>query len=129
MASTPKRRIKNPKYSSPSSPIRVLTSIEPPPSLLPARTEIFKLVAVVSIAVAVAVACNHVVKVFNRQPKPFCDTDSESDHHLSDVCDPCPNHGICYEGKLECTSGYTIHGRSCLEDGNINEMAKNLVSE
>lgn len=48
---------------------------------------------------------------------------------FTEVCDPCPSHGICYEGKLECTSGYTRHGRSCLEDGSINEMAKNLVSE
>ncbi|XP_023749991.1 uncharacterized protein LOC111898307 [Lactuca sativa] len=131
MASTPKRRIRNPKYSSPSSlppsPMRVLSSIEPPPSLLPSKTEIFKLVAVVSIAVSVAAACNIVVKFFNRQPKPFCDTDSESDYYLSEVCDPCPSHGICYEGKLECTSGYTRHGRSCLEDGSINEMAKNLA--
>ncbi|CAH1453093.1 unnamed protein product [Lactuca virosa] len=131
MASTPKRRIRNPKYSSssslPPSPMRVLSSIEPPPSLLPSKTEIFKLVAVVSIAVSVAVACNLVVKFFNRQPKPFCDTDSESDYYLSEVCDPCPRHGICYEGKLECTSGYTRHGRSCLEDGSINEMAKNLA--
>ncbi|KAI3823806.1 hypothetical protein L1987_05248 [Smallanthus sonchifolius] len=128
MASAPKMRIKNPKYSS-SSPVRTLSSIEPPLSLLPSKAEIFKLVAVVSIAVSVAIACNYVVTFFNRQPKPFCDSDAEFDYHLSDICDSCPSHGICTEGKLECMSGYRRYGRSCLEDGDINEMAKNLAKK
>ncbi|KAK9075703.1 hypothetical protein SSX86_004032 [Deinandra increscens subsp. villosa] len=133
MASTPKRRRKNPRYSSPppppplSSAVRTLSSIEPPLSLLPSKAEFFKLAAVVSIAVSVAVACNYVVTLFNRQPKPFCDSDTEFDYHLSDICDSCPSHGICTEGKLECMSGYRRYGRSCLEDGDINEMAKNLA--
>ncbi|KAL8256226.1 hypothetical protein R6Q59_031293 [Mikania micrantha] len=124
MASTPKRRIKNPKHSS-SYPR--LSSIEPPPSLLPSMPEFFKLFAVVSIAVTVAIGCNYVVTVFNRQLKPFCNSDTEFDYHLSDTCESCPSHGICTEGKLECVSGYRRYGRSCLEDGNINEMVKNLA--
>ncbi|KAI3664235.1 hypothetical protein L6452_44718 [Arctium lappa] len=127
MASPSKRRIKNPRHSSTTSSIPTLSSIEPPPSLLPSKKEFFKLIAVVSIAVSVAIGCNYVVKFSSHQPKPFCDSDTEFDYYSSDVCDPCPSHGICYQGKLECMSGYIRHGRSCLEDGDINEMAKNLA--
>ncbi|PWA64017.1 inner nuclear membrane protein [Artemisia annua] len=124
--STPKpkkRRIKNP------SNIPILSSIEPPPTLLPSKADLLRAVAVLSVAISVAIGCNLVVKLFNRQPKPFCNSnhDDEFDYHLSDGCDPCPSHGICNEGKLECMSGYVRHGRSCLEDGDINEMAKNLA--
>nr|XP_043639795.1 uncharacterized protein LOC122610906 [Erigeron canadensis] len=141
MASTPasnistpklKKRIpKNPKNnsnkhsSSPSSFLQTLSSIEPPPNLFP--SEFFKLIAVVSIAVSVAIGCNYAVNYFIRPPNPFCDNDIEFDYHNSDVCDPCPNHGICSEGKMECMSGYRRHGRLCLEDGYFNELVKNLA--
>ncbi|KAJ0902042.1 hypothetical protein HanPSC8_Chr08g0332391 [Helianthus annuus] len=130
MAPTPKtkRRIKNPKHSSPSPSSLSLYSIQPPLTLLPSKTDFFKLLAVVSVALSVAIGCNYVVTVFNRQPKPFCDSHTEFDYYLSDNCDPCPSHGICSQGKLECMSGYRRYGRSCLEDGYINEMAKNLAN-
>ncbi|GJU22510.1 inner nuclear membrane protein [Tanacetum coccineum] len=118
-SSTPKprkRRIKNPP---------ILSSIEPPATLLPSKADLLKALAVLSVAISVSIVCNLVVKFFNRVPKPFCN--SEFDSYLSDGCDPCPSHGICNEGKLECMSGYVRHGRSCLEDGDINEMAKNLA--
>ncbi|KAK1408073.1 hypothetical protein QVD17_39705 [Tagetes erecta] len=123
-SSTPKRRIKNPKHSS---PIPTLSSIQPPPTLLPSKSEFFNLIIVVSIAVSVAIGCNYVVTFFNRHPKPFCNSDTDIDYHFSDICDPCPSHGICTDGKLECMSGYRRYGKSCLEDGDINELAKNLA--
>lgn len=46
---------------------------------------------------------------------------------VTDFCEPCPSHGVCYEGKLECDSGYRKQGRSCREDGDINETAMKLV--
>lgn len=46
---------------------------------------------------------------------------------VTDFCEPCPSHGVCYEGKLECASGYRKQGRSCIEDGDINETAMKLV--
>ncbi|XP_071706329.1 uncharacterized protein [Rutidosis leptorrhynchoides] len=126
--STPKkRRIKNPKIASPSSPLQTLTSIEPPPTLLPSKPEFLNLAAVVFVAISVALSCNYIVKVFNRPPKPFCNSDTEFDYYVSDSCDPCPSHGICNDGKLECVGGYRRHGRTCLEDGHLNEMAKNLA--
>ncbi|KAI7751826.1 hypothetical protein M8C21_005847 [Ambrosia artemisiifolia] len=135
MAPTPKRRFKNPKHSSPSSYssslLQPLSSIQPPLTLLPSKTDLFNLLAVISIALSVAISCHYAVTLFNRQPKPFCNSDTESDYYYyyhSDNCDPCPSHGICSEGKLECMSGYRRYGRSCLEDGEINEMAKNLAN-
>lgn len=48
-------------------------------------------------------------------------------HAIADVCELCPSNGECYQGKLECLHGYRKHGRLCLEDGDINETAKQLV--
>lgn len=48
-------------------------------------------------------------------------------HAIADVCEPCPSNGECYQGKLECLHGYRKHGRLCVEDGDINETAKQLV--
>lgn len=80
----------------------------------------------VTIASSVALACNFLVNVLNCQPKPFCDSNVEFDDSLSDFCEPCPRNGVCHEGKLECASGYRKLGKSCVEDGDINELAKKL---
>ncbi|KAF8027243.1 hypothetical protein BT93_E0225 [Corymbia citriodora subsp. variegata] len=43
-----------------------------------------------------------------------------------DDCEPCPSHGECHKGKLDCARGYRKLGRSCVEDGDINETARKL---
>ncbi|KAK6947463.1 Man1/Src1, C-terminal [Dillenia turbinata] len=118
--------INNDSSSSSSSPIFQFLAMEPPDKLLPSKAELLKLLAVVAIASSVAVTCNFLLSSFTRQPKPFCDTNPASDVLISDFCEPCPEHGECKEGKLECLQGYRKHGRLCVEDGDINEMARKL---
>ncbi|XP_073132990.1 uncharacterized protein [Henckelia pumila] len=90
-------------------------------SLPSSKADFFRLIAVASIAAAVAVTCNFIATSVNQQPKPFCDN---SDFSLSDRCEPCPENGLCYDGKLECGHGHRKHGKVCVEDGDINETAK-----
>lgn len=101
----------------------------PPARLFPSREEIPRLFAVVAIASSVVAACNYAVVVLNRQPKPFCDTDELSPFPLSDLCEPCPDNGLCSSGQLECLHGYKKQGRRCLEDGEINQTAKKLSDQ
>ncbi|KAK9266858.1 hypothetical protein L1049_027117 [Liquidambar formosana] len=136
MDSTPKKRPKpdsaNPKSKhtnqSPNySPSSSLNSfVEPPPNFFPSKAEFLRLITVIAIASSVAMACNFVVSILNRQPKPFCDSDVDFPDSLSDFCEPCPSNGECYQGKLECVHGYRKHGKSCVEDGDINDKAKKL---
>ncbi|KAJ0961756.1 hypothetical protein J5N97_029584 [Dioscorea zingiberensis] len=44
-----------------------------------------------------------------------------------DFCEPCPDNGHCSNGELKCFHGYKKHGRRCLEDGSINQTAKELA--
>ncbi|KAK2985043.1 hypothetical protein RJ640_016963 [Escallonia rubra] len=46
---------------------------------------------------------------------------------VTDVCEPCPSNGVCHEGKLDCLRGYRKLGKSCVEDGDIDETAKKLA--
>lgn len=45
----------------------------------------------------------------------------------TDLCEPCPENGLCASGKLECFHGYQKQGRKCVEDGVINQTTKKLV--
>ncbi|KAM7530943.1 hypothetical protein LguiB_034353 [Lonicera macranthoides] len=124
---SPNPKTKNPNCSPRPSHNNSLL-MEPSLDFFPSKAEFLRLLAVVAIAASVAMACNFLVTIFNRQPKPFCDTNNlEFDASLSDFCEPCPSHGVCYEGKLECASGYRKQGRSCIEDGDINETAMKLL--
>ncbi|KAK4792634.1 hypothetical protein SAY86_023069 [Trapa natans] len=126
MSSTPKRRQRSKlgDLSSSRSSHSSLTTVEPPSSFFPSRGELLNLVAVVAIASAVAVSCNFFVGVLNPQVKPFCDNSADSFIH--DSCEPCPVHGECHQGELECMRGYKKRGRACIEDGDIAEIAKQL---
>ncbi|KAJ0961785.1 hypothetical protein J5N97_029613 [Dioscorea zingiberensis] len=100
---------------------------EPPSSLFPSREELVKLLFVVVIASSVAVAFHFTAGVLKRRYKPFCDS-SESFLDLEpDFCEPCPDNGHCSNGELKCFHGYKKHGRRCLEDGSINQTAKELT--
>lgn len=101
--------------------------MEPSSSIFPSKAEFFRLIAVVAIASSVAMTCNFVVTFLNRQPKPFCDSSIVFDDSLSDFCEPCPSNGECYQGELECVHGYRKHGKLCVEDGDINDKAKQLA--
>ncbi|XP_073052143.1 LOW QUALITY PROTEIN: uncharacterized protein [Primulina eburnea] len=115
------RRKHNPK-PSPTSPdsFRAEPWLKSMPS---SKADLSRLIAVVSIAAAVAMACNFIANSINHHPKPFCDN---NDYSLSDRCDPCPEHGLCYDGKMECGHGYRKRGKVCVEDGDINETAKKI---
>ncbi|XP_059642250.1 uncharacterized protein LOC132284183 [Cornus florida] len=118
------KRNRNPNSHSSTSSHSFL--MEPSPNLFPSKGEFLRLVAVIAIAASVAMACNFVVTVLNRQPKPFCDSGVDFDESHSDSCEPCPSNGECYEGQLECARGYRKLGKLCVEDGDINEAARKL---
>lgn len=139
MSSTPKKRTKfkrNPNSdvgsggdsSAPSSTVLLKSIKEPPRDFFPSKDDLAALLTVLFIACLVFVSCNFFVsRLSSRHPRPFCDTDADSLDLLSDVCEPCPRHGECRDGKLECLHGYRKHGRLCIEDGVINEAVNKLV--
>ncbi|BAS81804.1 Os03g0100050 [Oryza sativa Japonica Group] len=95
---------------------------EPPPGLFPARDDLLRLLAVVSIAAAAAAACS----LLNRRPKPLCDSGGAAyTHH--DSCQPCPPHGRCVDGNLECVQGFNKYGNLCIEDGLVSQTATKIV--
>uniref|UniRef100_A0A0D9VN67 Man1/Src1 C-terminal domain-containing protein n=1 Tax=Leersia perrieri TaxID=77586 RepID=A0A0D9VN67_9ORYZ len=102
---------------------------EPPPGLFPTRDDLLRLLAVLSIAAAAAAACS----LLNRRPKPFCDSDSDSDSTAhgagTDSCQPCPHHGRCVHGNLECVQGFKKYGKICIEDGLISQTASKIFQE
>jgi len=73
------------------------TAAEPPPGLFPAREDLVRLLAVISIAAAAAAACS----VLNRRPEHFCDSPQSPDDYAdgtaisfysflhSSPCSPC----------------------------------------
>ncbi|OVA14826.1 Inner nuclear membrane protein MAN1 [Macleaya cordata] len=126
-SSTPKKRLKSARINSnpTSSPSLGLLN-EPSPGFFPSKGEIIRLFGVLAIAVTVGMACNYITTILNRQPKPFCDSDGSPEDFISDFCEPCPKNGECFNGNLECVRGYRKHGRSCVEDGEINQTAKEL---
>ncbi|XP_043694084.1 uncharacterized protein LOC122644763 [Telopea speciosissima] len=127
-ASTKKRSRSAQKNPStiPNSSLLSLFLKEPPPGFFPSKEEFLRLLVVISIAVSVSMACNFTVDFLNRQPKLFCDSDQTSEDALSDYCEPCPDNGECFNGKLECVRGYKKLGRLCIEDGEISQTAKKL---
>ncbi|KAI6707485.1 hypothetical protein NL676_010447 [Syzygium grande] len=132
MSSTPRRRPK-PKLSSPSpspsssSSRRSPIALEPPQFMFPSKQELLRLVAVLAISSSVAVAC-HLLAGFLLRPqaRPFCGSGSDPLDSFADDCEPCPSHGECHQGELDCAHGYRKLGRSCVEDGDINETARKL---
>ncbi|CAD6343306.1 unnamed protein product [Miscanthus lutarioriparius] len=100
------------------------TAAEPPPGLFPAREDLVRLLAVISIAAAAAAACS----VLNRRPEPFCDSPQSPDDYADDSCQPCPLNGRCVHGELECVQGFKRQGKACIEDGLLSQTA-NKISE
>ncbi|KAL3737837.1 hypothetical protein ACJRO7_019375 [Eucalyptus globulus] len=124
-SATPKKRLK-PKISSPSSSRQSPIALEPPRHLFPSRQELRRLAAVLAIASSVAVACHLFASFLRPQTKPFCDSGLGPLDAFADDCEACPSHGECHQGKLDCAHGYQKVGRSCVEDGDINETARKL---
>ncbi|KAF3449488.1 hypothetical protein FNV43_RR10216 [Rhamnella rubrinervis] len=133
-SSTPKKRPKHKTNSHarsssppPASDSSLNSILEPPHSLFPSKDDFLRLIAVLAIATFVTVGCNFLAtSLRNRQPKPFCDSGVESPDSLSDACESCPSNGQCYEGNLKCDRGYRKYGKLCMEDGDVNEIAKKL---
>uniref|UniRef100_A0A0E0K7G4 Man1/Src1 C-terminal domain-containing protein n=1 Tax=Oryza punctata TaxID=4537 RepID=A0A0E0K7G4_ORYPU len=100
---------------------------EPPPGLFPARDDLLRLLAVLSIAAAAAAACS----LLNRRPKPLCDSGGGEFHSTAaythhDSCQPCPPHGRCVDGNLECVQGFNKYGNMCIEDGLVSQTATKI---
>ncbi|KAL6556242.1 hypothetical protein OROGR_005530 [Orobanche gracilis] len=124
MAASNSRKRNKPKSCSSSY-------VEPFLNSLPSsKADFTGLIAVVSIAAAVAAACNMIASSLNQPSKPFCDsTTSDPDYSLSvasDYCEPCPTNGFCYGGKLKCVHGYRKHRKFCVEDGDISNTAEKI---
>ncbi|KAL2941312.1 Exodeoxyribonuclease 7 large subunit, partial [Bienertia sinuspersici] len=118
--------------TSSSTLTSLLSEVEPPPNLLPSKSDFLKLIAVIIIAAFVAAFCNFIFSLFTRTSKPFCDSGS-TDYDVSfpvadyaDSCEPCPSNGRCFNGHLECIQGFRKYGKLCIEDGDIYEAAKKL---
>ncbi|CAO2161219.1 unnamed protein product [Urochloa humidicola] len=107
---------------SASSTSRRRGAAEPPPGLFPAREDLLRLLAVLTIAVAVAAACSRL----NRSPEPFCDSLQAPDDYGDDSCQPCPQNGRCVDGQLECVQGFKRYGTSCVEDGLLSQTATKI---
>ncbi|BAH91952.1 Os03g0100050 [Oryza sativa Japonica Group] len=84
---------------------------EPPPGLFPARDDLLRLLAVVSIAAAAAAACS----LLNRRPKPLCDSGGAAYTH--------------HDGNLECVQGFNKYGNLCIEDGLVSQTATKIFQE
>ncbi|CAM0148021.1 unnamed protein product [Urochloa decumbens] len=116
---SPRRPGPNPSASSSS---RRRGAAEPPPGLFPAREDLLRLLAVLTIAAAVAAACSRL----NRRPEPFCDSLQAPDDYADDSCQPCPQNGRCVDGQLECVQGFKRYGTSCIEDGLLSQTATKI---
>ncbi|XP_074575916.1 uncharacterized protein LOC141832322 [Curcuma longa] len=119
---------KRPKSRPPetSKPLQFIGR-EPSASIFPSKADLLRLLAVVAIAASVAAACNYAVYLLNRRDKPFCDSIEGSYDHENGLCEPCPYHGWCSSGSLECVHGFKKQGRKCIEDGVINQTAKKAL--
>ncbi|KAJ7944638.1 Inner nuclear membrane Man1 [Quillaja saponaria] len=101
--------------------------MEPPQNFFPSKNEFLRLIVVIAVASAVAVVCNFLAtSLINPRQKPYCDSNVDGPDVSSDFCEPCPNNGECYDGKLECIPGHRKHGKLCVEDGDIYETAKKI---
>ncbi|CAL4951843.1 unnamed protein product [Urochloa decumbens] len=110
-------------HPSASSSSRRRGAAEPPPGLFPAREDLLRLLAVLTIAAAVAAACSRL----NRRPEPFCDSHLQApDDYADDSCQPCPQNGRCVDGQLECIQGFKRYGTSCIEDGLLSQTATKI---
>ncbi|CAO2193833.1 unnamed protein product [Urochloa humidicola] len=107
---------------SASSSSRRRGAAEPPPGIFPAREDLLRLLAVLTIAAAVAAACSRL----NRRPEPFCDSLQAPDDYADDSCQPCPKNGRCVDGQLECVQGFKRYGTSCIEDGLLSQTATKI---
>uniref|UniRef100_A0A7C9AJS5 Man1/Src1 C-terminal domain-containing protein n=1 Tax=Opuntia streptacantha TaxID=393608 RepID=A0A7C9AJS5_OPUST len=119
----------SPSTSSSSTITSLFAEVEPPPNLLPSKSEFLKLIVVIAIAVIVVTACNFLVEFFHPPSIPFCDSDVEYDDSRVGSCEPCPSNGRCYNGQLECIQGYKKYGKLCIEDGDINMTANRLSKQ
>ena len=73
----PSRSPRRPGPLPPSASSRRRGAAEPPPGLFPAREDLLRLLAVLTIASAAAAACSRL----NRRPEPFCDSVQSPDDY------------------------------------------------
>ncbi|XP_057818490.2 uncharacterized protein LOC131031391 isoform X2 [Cryptomeria japonica] len=96
----------------------------PSPSLeLPSKEQFVQLVGVLAVAVLVATSTTYIIDWYF---KPFCDSDAEL-QVLPDSCIPCPKHGRCGGGRLECFPGFIKQGRTCKENRELDKKAQKLA--
>lgn len=81
MTSISKKRPKRKSSGSSNSSLKSVFLWEPPDDLFPSKDDLFRLLTAVAIAVSVFLSCSFFFSA--RQPKPFCDSASDSSDFLS----------------------------------------------
>ncbi|CAM6100931.1 unnamed protein product [Calypogeia fissa] len=89
--------------------------------------QVIQVLAMAVVAWLVATGGFKAVEWVQQQLKPFCDSNSTSVGGIQDDCIPCPEHGSCRDGALECFVGYKRVGKSCVEDKEIDQTAEKLL--
>ncbi|XP_024531141.1 uncharacterized protein LOC112346419 [Selaginella moellendorffii] len=90
---------------------------------LPSAEQAWQLIAILVVAVIVAASTLKICSWIGGLYLPFCDTNSGSFEN----CIPCPEHGICKYGQLECLTGFRRRGKHCVEDSLIEKSAEKLA--
>lgn len=91
---------------------------------LPSKDQFIQLMGVLAVAVAVGTSASYIINWSNSFFRPFCDTDTDLQ---SDSCIPCPEHGRCSGGKLECFPGFKKYQGLCKENRELEKKAQKLA--
>eukprot|EP01137_Pigoraptor_chileana_P014019 Opistho-2@68173 len=86
------------------------------------------LVMPIFVVVALGIAASWIVR---SVPTPFCDSGAPNaiaGHSVVD-CIPCPEHGTCKDGKLECDENYLAVGKTCQLKGDVTKLQKTMLEE
>jgi len=97
-----------------------------PPIELPTKDQFIQLMGVLAVAVLVGTSASYIINWSNRYFRPFCDTVADL-QLLSDSCLPCPEHGRCSGGKLECVPGFKKYQGLCKENRELEKKAQKLA--
>lgn len=97
-----------------------------PPFEFPSKEQFIQLMGVLAVAVFVGTSASYIVNWSNRYFRPFCDTDADLELS-SDSCIPCPEHGRCSGGKLECVPGFKKYHGLCKENRELEKKAQKLA--
>eukprot|EP01018_Ginkgo_biloba_P039987 Gb_09622 [translate_table: standard] len=97
-----------------------------PPIELPSTDQLVQLLGILVVAALVATSLSYIIHWSKWHFRPFCDSGGNL-QMSSDSCIPCPKHGRCWGGNLECLPGFKKKGRSCKEDRELEKKTQKLA--